>query len=169
MSKVTVTLNGREFTIGCEDGQEAYLKSLAAYLDDKVSGISGQVGQIGDLRLLLMASLVVVDELKEAERRSESLDAHLAKMREEARGGDLARSGERVQLASAIADAAERLEQLAASLELEEVVDDAENGSKPDEFAQVHACRRLVSGFSPCQVYGKSDYQTYCSLSVFKK
>lgn len=139
MSKVTVTLNGREFTIGCEEGQEAYLASLATYLDEKVSGISGQVGQIGDLRLLLMASLVVVDELKEAERRSESLNAHLDKMRDEVRGGDLARNGERTQLAAAIADAAERLERLAQALEQEEGQKRDESEDKPEDFAQVHA------------------------------
>lgn len=139
MSKVSVILNGREFTIGCEAGQEAYLKSLAEYLDGKVEGISSQVGQIGDLRLLLMASLVVVDELKEAERRAEALDAQVDRMRDEARGGDLARSGERVQLASAIADAAERLERLAMALEQDEAGEPGEDGSKPGKFAQVHA------------------------------
>ena len=60
MSKVTVTLNGREFTIGCEDGQEAYLRELAGQLDERVGGIVEQVGQIGDVRLLLMAALMAV-------------------------------------------------------------------------------------------------------------
>lgn len=139
MSKVSVILNGREFTIGCEEGQEAYLKSLASYLDGKVSEISGQVGQIGDLRLLLMASLVVVDELKEAERRADSLTAHLDRLRDEARGGDLARTDERVQLASAICDAADRLEKLAASLDQDEDRVEATDGSADDGFAQIGA------------------------------
>lgn len=139
MSKVSVRLNGREFTIGCEEGQEAYLKSLADYLDQKVSGISGQVGQIGDLRLLLMASLVVVDELKDAERRADSLSAHLDRLRDEARGGDVARSDERVRLASAIADAAARLEGLAAALDEESSDDDAPPKASDSEFAQVGA------------------------------
>jgi len=144
MSKVSVTLNGREFTIGCEDGQEAYLKSLAAYLDEKVSGISAQVGQIGDLRLLLMASLVVVDELKDAERRTESLTVHLDRLRDEARGGDVARTDERTRLATAIADAAERLEQLASTLEQDAGMTAAQSETdeapaKSAKFEQVRA------------------------------
>jgi cell division protein ZapA len=71
MAKVSVSLNGRAFTIGCEEGQEAYLRELTRYVDSKVTSMSDQVGQIGDLRLLLMASLMVVDELKESERRVE--------------------------------------------------------------------------------------------------
>ena len=78
MGKVSVTINGRAFTIGCEEGQEAYLRDLARHLDGHIRDLSGQVGQIGDLRLLLMASLVVADERREAVRRVEALEAALA-------------------------------------------------------------------------------------------
>jgi cell division protein ZapA len=83
MGKVSVTLNGRAFTIGCEDGQESYLRDLARHLDTHVTDLSKQVGQIGDLRLLLMASLVVVDELKTAQNRLEALEAHLNRLKSE--------------------------------------------------------------------------------------
>ena len=73
MSRVTVSLNGRDFTIGCEEGQEAYLRELAASLDKRVTDVSAQVGQIGDLRLLLMASLILVDDLRESDSRIEAL------------------------------------------------------------------------------------------------
>ena len=80
MGKVSVTINGRAFTIGCEEGQEAYLRDLARHLDGHIRDLSGQVGQIGDLRLLLMASLVVADERREAARgpKSRGSDADLA-------------------------------------------------------------------------------------------
>lgn len=124
MSKVTVFLNGREFTIGCEEGQEAYLKSLASYLDDKVQGITQQVGQIGDLRLLLMASLVVMDELKEAERRIETLEAHVDQLRSRSAGENVHNEQQRDQLARTITALAERMESLADRLD-----------GKPDEDA----------------------------------
>ena len=117
MSKVTVFLNGREFTIGCEEGQEAYLKSLAAHLDEKVQGISQQVGQIGDLRLLLMASLVVVDELKEAERRAETLEAHVDQLRSRSAGENSHNEQQRDQLARTVTALAERMEALAEKLD----------------------------------------------------
>lgn len=124
MSRVTVFLNGREFTIGCEEGQEAYLKSLASYLDDKVQGITQQVGQIGDLRLLLMASLVVMDELKEAERRIETLEAHVDQLRSRSAGENVHNEQQRDQLARTITALAERMESLADRLD-----------GKPDEDA----------------------------------
>ncbi|WP_300530362.1 cell division protein ZapA [Maricaulis sp.] len=117
MSRVAVKLNGRDFTIGCEEGQEAYLRSLANYLDGKVGEISGQVGQIGDLRLLLMASLVVVDELREAERKVEMLEAHSERLKAEGETVAVGRNSERVRLAESISKAAERLEALAQTLE----------------------------------------------------
>mgnify|MGYP003625020286 CR=1 FL=1 len=116
MSKVAVTLNGRIYTIGCEDGQEAYLRELAGYLDGKVSVMANQVGQIGDLRLAVMASLIVVDELKDAERRVEKLE-HL---RSENQGSDSEYGEERQQLADHLLKAAQRLEALAASLDFPE-------------------------------------------------
>lgn len=117
MSKVSVTLNGRTFTIGCEEGQEAYLRDLAAFLDERVSAMSSQVGQIGDLRLLLMASLTVVDELKDAERRIESLEAHVDRLRSESANQADQQAVEREDLAAHIVAAAERLELLAKALE----------------------------------------------------
>ena len=117
MSRVTVFLNGREFTIGCEDGQEEYLKSLASYLDGKVKDITGQVGQIGDLRLLLMASLVVMDELKDAERRIETLESHVESLRSKTADVSTGSEQQRDQMARTIMALSERMEALAERLE----------------------------------------------------
>jgi cell division protein ZapA len=117
MSKVAVTLNGRVYTIGCEEGQEAYLRELSGYLDEKVTHMAQQVGQIGDLRLVVMASLIVVDELKDAERRADTLEAQIERFRAEAQGADSMHDSERQQLADHLLRAAQRLEALAASLD----------------------------------------------------
>jgi len=128
MSKVAVTLNGRVYSIGCEEGQEAYLRELAGYLDGKVSIMANQVGQIGDLRLAVMASLIVVDELKDAERRIETLEAELEELRNRAQGSDNEYGEERQHLAEHLLKAAQRLEQLAASLDFPEPALDADAG-----------------------------------------
>jgi cell division protein ZapA len=127
MSKVAVTLNGRIYSIGCEEGQEAYLRELAGYLDGKVTVMADQVGQIGDLRLAVMASLIVVDELKDAERRIETLEAQLEQMRNQTQGSNSEYGEERQQLAEHLLKAAQRLESLAASLDFpERDIDDGE-------------------------------------------
>jgi len=117
MSKVTVTLNGREFTIGCEDGQEAYLRELAGQLDQRVGGIVEQVGQIGDVRLLLMAALMLIDEQKDAERRVEALEGHIERLRHERHGAASLQAEERQRMVSCLIDVAERLEAFATDLE----------------------------------------------------
>lgn len=66
MASVEVSINGRFYRIACEDGQEQRLIRLAGSVDEKVSSLVEQVGQVGDTRLLVMASLLIADELDDA-------------------------------------------------------------------------------------------------------
>ncbi|MCC5994950.1 MAG: cell division protein ZapA [Oceanicaulis sp.] len=112
MSKVTISLNGRAFTIGCEEGQQAYLRELAAHLDGHVRDLAERVGQIGDVRLLLMAALIVGDELREAQGRAEALEEELTDARGRLSQAEARRRADRARAAEAINAAAERLEAL---------------------------------------------------------
>lgn len=66
MGQVAITINGRIYDIACDDGQEAHLTRLGIYLDQRVTELVESVGQIGDARLMVMASLLVADELADA-------------------------------------------------------------------------------------------------------
>jgi cell division protein ZapA len=66
MGQVAITINGRVYDIACDDGQEAHLTRLGVYLDQRVAELVDSVGQIGDARLMVMASLLVADELADA-------------------------------------------------------------------------------------------------------
>jgi len=66
MAHVSVTINGRSYDIACDDGQEAHLTRLAAYVDKRLTELVAAVGQVGDTRLLVMVSLLVADELSDA-------------------------------------------------------------------------------------------------------
>ena len=112
MSKVTISLNGRAFTIGCEEGQQAYLRDLASHLDGHVRDLSDKVGQIGDLRLLLMASLIVADEMREAQGRIEALEEERAELKGRLSQAEARQRAERARAAEAIEAAAARLEAL---------------------------------------------------------
>ncbi|MBI1263774.1 MAG: cell division protein ZapA [Alphaproteobacteria bacterium] len=114
MSKVTISLNGRAFTIGCEEGQQAYLRELASHLDGHVRELSERVGQIGDVRLLLMAALIVGDELREAQGRVEALEDSLTEARGRLSQAEARRRKDRAQAAEALNAAAARLEALAS-------------------------------------------------------
>ncbi len=69
MSTVNVRVNGRSYGVGCEDGQEAHVEALARIFDEQVAEVAGQVGQVGELRLFLMAALLTADELADARAR----------------------------------------------------------------------------------------------------
>lgn len=63
MAQVDITVNGKTYRIACEDGQEQRLTNLASMVDAHVKDLVEQVGQVGDTRLLVMASLLIADEL----------------------------------------------------------------------------------------------------------
>src|SRR5580693_656507 len=56
MSQVSVTINGRQFRMACEDGQEGHLMELARDLDTRIEGLRSKFGEIGDTRLTVMAA-----------------------------------------------------------------------------------------------------------------
>ncbi len=69
-ARVTVTINGRHYQIACDDGQESHLLRLSEYVDKRVAQLVAAVGQAGDAQLLVMASLLVADELMDAQAES---------------------------------------------------------------------------------------------------
>ena len=99
MGQVTVNLNGHHYTIGCADGDEGRLRVLAEDLDKRMNSLVGAVGQVGDARLLVMLSLLLLDEM------------------EEARGGSSDASRTDEASAAAIESLAARMETLAEKLE----------------------------------------------------
>lgn len=73
MPELSVVVNGRTYEIVCGEGQEDHVAALADDIDRRVEDLVSVLGQAGEGRLLLMAGLLISDEL--AEIRAE-LDAH---------------------------------------------------------------------------------------------
>lgn len=73
MAQLAVTVNGRQYQIACEDGEEEHITDLADYVAKRVEELVDQVGQIGESRLLLMTALTVADELSTAMDEIETL------------------------------------------------------------------------------------------------
>ena len=65
MATVTVDINGRPYAVGCADGQEERVRILARQFDAHVRQVGRDVGNVGDIRLFLMAALVLAAELHE--------------------------------------------------------------------------------------------------------
>ena len=81
MSHINVTINGRQYRMACEEGQEVLLLKLAESLESRIQSLRGKFGEIGDARLTVMAALTVCDELVEAEQRIRGLEQELAALR----------------------------------------------------------------------------------------
>lgn len=88
MAEVTVTVNGRSYTVGCGDGEESHVRDLAGFLDAQVRGLVAEVGQVGEARLLLMAAMMIIDDLGEAEARVKELGREVAALQAELAGAD---------------------------------------------------------------------------------
>ena len=84
MAQVTLSVNGRPYVVGCEDGQEAHLTELARLFDAQVQQVSKDVGQLGETRLFLMAALLLADELSDLRGRLAGLQADHARLQSEA-------------------------------------------------------------------------------------
>jgi len=116
MSSVNVTINGRQFRMACEDGQEGHLTKLAQELDARIEALRGNFGEIGDNRLIVMAALTVADELSEATNRLRRLEEELAAL-QDARVSMVDRSkATQAAVVAAFTSAAERLEAVAKKL-----------------------------------------------------
>jgi cell division protein ZapA len=87
MAQVEIRVNGREYKVTCEDGQEDRLQRLAAYFDKHVTQLSADLGQIGDARLMLLAALTVCDELFDTKERAADLEDATDGLDQETMGG----------------------------------------------------------------------------------
>ena len=61
-SIVTIRINGQPYQLGCDKGQELEIESYGKTVDEMVSSLVAQVGQIGDARLLVMASILLAEK-----------------------------------------------------------------------------------------------------------
>ncbi len=117
MPLVNVMVNGRAYTIACDDGEEEHLKGLASHVDSKVRELLSSVGQVGDLKLLLMAALLIADEHHALSGQIEKLRAGTGKTAVSQTDLNDQLSKTEAIAADALESAAKRLEDIAARLE----------------------------------------------------
>jgi cell division protein ZapA len=116
VAQVTVTIAGKTYRMACADGEEDHLTSLGALYDGKISQMRDAFGEIGDMRLHVMAALMIADELAEAKASLAKRDAEIAELKSVVDSGEERVSEAQEQFAHAILAAAERVERAARSL-----------------------------------------------------
>ena len=116
MSQVSVTIAGRAYRMACAEGEEAHLEGLATIYDGKIEEMRAAFGEIGDMRLHVMAALTVADELDETKQRLAALETELASLRQRFEAGEERAQASEVYVAETLTRTAERIERLAKSL-----------------------------------------------------
>ena len=67
---VTIRINGQPYQLGCDKGQEAEIEAYGKTVDEIVTSLAGSVGQIGDMRLLVMASILLAEKAAKSDDRT---------------------------------------------------------------------------------------------------
>ena len=116
MPQVNVTINGRQFRMACEDGQEEHLTRLARELDARIESLRGKFGEIGDTRLTVMAALTIADELGEMASRLRRLEDELIAVQEAQVASTDRRQTGQASAAALLNAAAERIESVTKKL-----------------------------------------------------
>lgn len=80
MSSVNITINGKQYRVACEPGQEQRLTALAQDFDSRISSMRSRFGEVGDARLTVMAAMMIGDELIDANEKIAKLQADLASL-----------------------------------------------------------------------------------------
>jgi cell division protein ZapA len=116
MAHVSVTINGRQYRMACDDGQENHLIWLSGDLDRRIGQLRAQFGEIGDMRLTMMAALTVADELVEAGKRLRRLEEELSALQDARAVATERGQATQAAVAAALNSAAERIERVTKGL-----------------------------------------------------
>lgn len=117
MPEVNVEINGKKYRMACEPGQEAHLQGLASEFNRRVETFKRVFGEIGDIRLTVMAGIALIDELAIA-------DGTIAELKRDV--ADLSAAGQSVsaemdeleaKFARRLNDAARKLEAVATAID----------------------------------------------------
>ncbi|WP_024519091.1 cell division protein ZapA [Bradyrhizobium sp. Tv2a-2] len=110
MNHINVTINGRQYRMACEEGQEIRLLKLAESLEQRIVTLRGKFGEIGDARLTVMAALTVCDELLDTNARLRAMEDELISLRDVRTAAADRAKATQAAVASALNAAAERIE-----------------------------------------------------------
>jgi cell division protein ZapA len=115
MAQLSLTINGHEYTLACDDGEEAHLIDLARSVEARIADVRREVKSAGQAQYLLMAGLMLADELELARERIQELEETIAGLKGEFLVTEPATATED-RLAGLLEQAARRMEDIAARL-----------------------------------------------------
>lgn len=117
MAKVSIQINGRKYALGCDDGEEERLERLGQRLDERLTMLANNFGQIGDLRLMVMAGITMMDELDELQGNvAEQAERMALNVRKESEAAKTHAARVESKATDTLVDTAERIEAIVERL-----------------------------------------------------
>lgn len=122
MGQIVIKVNDQNYTLACRDGEEERLTELSEYVNNKAETLTKSMGQVGETRVLLMASLLLADEALDTGDKLEKAKAKAKKLAETksagtAQGGGAGSGAAEIKVAALLSEAADAIEGIAAELE----------------------------------------------------
>lgn len=127
MALVRIRINGREYDLACDDGQEDHLRLLADEVDARVRSLGmGTLNNPGEVMCLLLASLTMADDVLEARKlatpapQESAAERNRRTQEEERQRAEQERYITEMELAMAttLDDIASRIEKIAEQIEI---------------------------------------------------
>lgn len=116
MSSVNITINGKQYRVACEPGQEQRLTALAQDFDSRISSMRSRFGEVGDARLTVMAAMMIGDELIDANEKIAKLQADLAALNDAREAATDRANRTENAVVSALNAASDRIERMTRAL-----------------------------------------------------
>jgi cell division protein ZapA len=117
MAQVSVSIDGKVYRMACDEGQEQHLEDLATRFDRYVTHLKTSFGEIGDQRLIVMAGIMVTDELAEQQKKLKGLESEVETLRK-TRDEALSKADRNdIALTTVLGEVTERIEKLAVKLQ----------------------------------------------------
>ena len=80
MAQVSININGRQYGISCDDGQEQRVRDLATYINASVGDIASAGAAQNEAHLLVLAALVLTDEVFELKEKNKTLNTEIERL-----------------------------------------------------------------------------------------
>jgi cell division protein ZapA len=117
MAQVSVSIDGKVYRMACDEGQEQHLEDLATRFDRYVTHLKSSFGEIGDQRLIVMAGIMVTDELAEQQKKLKGLESEVETLRK-TRDEALSKADRNdIALTTVLGEVTERIERLAVKIQ----------------------------------------------------
>ena len=121
MPEVSIEVAGRNYRVGCGEGEEPHVERMAALIDEEASKLSKALGPMPEGRLMLMSALMIADKLDEAQKAASAAERRAvnAEKLAETRGApsDLFSPEREAEIARNLDALADRIEALAGRMQ----------------------------------------------------